>query len=294
MPELKCLTTKDVARLCRVSTATVKRWEESGLIQSERTSGGHRRFRAEEVARFQLDQNLGLKQSHGDESLTKAITRRREKTFNFGSALLQALLSGCEEAVSNILINEYLNGKALTDIFDELFCPAMREIGDLWFRGEISITQEHLASRIAQNAIYKLRSKLLVTNAPENLAICCAFEGDYHELPTNLAQITLENEGWEVLNFGANTPLYSLTDEVLQNAPKLVCISAVFMNDVERLSRDFKEFSCQLAKNKIPVLLGGRVFDEQTLRHRFPADKYAQKLRDVSDFAAEITRQNRS
>src|SRR6185369_7333755 len=73
----KSLTTKEVARLCRVSDATVKRWDESGLIHSERTNGGHRRFRAEEVARFQRQMGLGSKNCPGDESVITATTRRR-------------------------------------------------------------------------------------------------------------------------------------------------------------------------------------------------------------------------
>jgi excisionase family DNA binding protein len=80
MADIKGFTTIEVARLCRVSDATVKRWEEAGLLKSERTSGGHRRFRVEEVARFQREQGLGLKQSHGDESVTKTTkTRARDK-----------------------------------------------------------------------------------------------------------------------------------------------------------------------------------------------------------------------
>ena len=75
---MKTLTTKEVARLCRVSDATVKRWEESGLIMSERTNGGHRRFRADEICRFQQEQGLGVKVAHGDESVLSAVTRRRD------------------------------------------------------------------------------------------------------------------------------------------------------------------------------------------------------------------------
>ena len=60
MSETNYLTTKEVAQLCRVSDATVKRWEDAGLLKSERTCGKHRRFRADEVARFQRMQGLGL------------------------------------------------------------------------------------------------------------------------------------------------------------------------------------------------------------------------------------------
>ncbi|HXH70657.1 MAG TPA: MerR family DNA-binding transcriptional regulator, partial [Pyrinomonadaceae bacterium] len=219
MTYLKCLTTKEVARLCRVSDATVKRWEDAGLLQSERTGGGHRRFRAEEVVRFQREQKLGLKKFHGDESVVSAVARRRKNKYLPGSPLLKSLVAGCEEAAANLLIGEYLQGKSLTEIFDYSICPAMRLIGELWLEGELTVSQEHLATRTAHNSIYKLRNTLPVPEMTGELAVCCAVEGDFHELPTHLAQMTIENEGWEVLNFGANTPLKCLAKEISRHSP---------------------------------------------------------------------------
>jgi len=292
MADLKCFTTKEVARLCRVSDATVKRWEDAGLLQSERTSGGHRRFRAEEVIRFQRDQCLGLKQSHGDESVVKATNRVRDKKNYSDSTFLQSLIAGCEEAATNILIAAHLEGKPLTEIIDCLICPAMQEIGELWYRGEISVTQEHLATRAAYSAIYKLRNTLPIPEMRNELAMCCAMEGDFHELPTHLAQIAIENEGLEVVNFGANTPLYCLAEEVLQYSPKIVCISVTIMNDLERLSRDYKNFREQIAKLKIPILLGGRVFEDEHIRKRFVTEFYMHSFTSVAKFARSLTIEN--
>ncbi|HEX8638341.1 MAG TPA: B12-binding domain-containing protein, partial [Pyrinomonadaceae bacterium] len=148
----KNLTTKEVARLCRVSDATVKRWEDAGLIKSERTSGGHRRFRAEEIARFQREQNLGLKLTHGDESVARAATRRRVNKNHSHSSLFHSLVAGAEEEAANLLVGAHLRDKPLIEIFDGLICPAMRRVGELWYKGELTIAQEHLATRTAHNA----------------------------------------------------------------------------------------------------------------------------------------------
>jgi hemerythrin-like metal-binding protein/excisionase family DNA binding protein len=43
------LTTAEAAAVLKISAATLKRWAQSGLIPSERTEGGHRRFRFEDV-----------------------------------------------------------------------------------------------------------------------------------------------------------------------------------------------------------------------------------------------------
>ncbi len=284
MTDLKCLTTKEVARLCRVSDATVKRWQEAGLLQSERTSGNHRRFRPEEVARFQRAQGLGLKQCHGDESVLAASTRKHAgKTFS-SCALFQSLMAGCEEAAANVLIGAYLEGKQLAEIFDDLVCPAMRRIGELWADGQINIAQEHLATRVAHNALYKLRRTLSVSKSIEKTAMCCALEGDFHELPTHLVQMTIENEGWDAINFGANTPLYALTEEIVRRKPDLVCISGVILSDAEHIFRDYQALTAQTLKLKIPFVLGGKVFADEQTRARFPAELYAEKFTDVAEF----------
>ncbi len=288
MPDIKGFTTIEVARLCRVSDATVKRWEEAGLLKSERTSGGHRRFRAEEVARFQREQGLGLKQSHGDESVTKTTNRSRDKKNYSDSAFFQSLIEGGEEAVTNVFIKAHLERRPLTEIIDRLVCPAMREIGELWHRNEISVAQEHLATRTAISALYRLRNALPIPEMKNGLAVCCAMEGDFHELPTLLAQIAIENEGLEVINFGASTPLYSLADEVMRHSPNFVCVSAAVINDLERLTRDYQNFREKTARLEIPILLGGRVFEDAHIRKRFKSEFYARSFTDVAEFARNL------
>lgn len=285
----KSLTTREVARLCRVSNATVKRWEDAGVLNSERTSGGHRRFRAEEIARFQRGQKLGLKLAHGDESVAKIKTRRRENKNHSPCLFFQSLVAGAEEEASNLLINAYLHGKQVADIFDDLICPAMNCIGDLWYKGELTVAQEHLATRTSCNAIHKMRLTIPVPEMNGGLAMCCGVEGDFHELPTHLAQMTIENEGWDVLNFGANTPFYSLAEEVLQHSPKAVCVSATMMPDIERLARDYKDFRERICKLQIPVIVGGRAFADEPLRRRFPAELYAENFTDLARFVKRIS-----
>ena len=41
-------------------------------------------------------------------------------------------------------------------------------------------------------------------------AICCGVDGDLHELPVHLAEIILENEGWDTRNLGPGRPSRTL------------------------------------------------------------------------------------
>lgn len=287
MSETNYLTTKEVARLCRVSDATVKRWEDAGFLRSERTSGKHRRFRADEVARFQREQGLGQKITHGDQSV-KTTMARRKNLAGATSTLFDLLTAGCEEEAANHLIGAYLQGTPLTEIFDEMLSPALRQVGELWYQGELSVAQEHLASRAAHYAVHKLRTSLPLPEPKNKFAFCAAFEGDQHELPSYLAQVTIENEGWEVANFGANTPFFSLNDEIQQYMPQVICISATFIAELERLSRDYKQLRENASRLKIQIILGGKVFDDDHLRRRFPADFYAESFAQVAHFIKRL------
>lgn len=283
MSEINYLTTKDVARLCHVSDATVKRWEDAGVLRSQRTSGKHRRFLAEEVARFQREQGLGARGTLGDRSLQTSISRRRSVADN-NSPLLDLLTSGSDEETANYLIGTMLKGTALTSVFDEHLSPVLRQIGELWYGGELSVAQEHLASRAAHYAAHKIRDSIQVPEPTGKTAFCAALEGDLHELPPYLAQISIENEGWEVMNFGANLPLFTLTDEITQYTPDAVCISATFIVEIDRLTRDYKQFHKTAQELKIPIILGGRMFSDDDVRRRFPADFYADSFASVVDF----------
>jgi MerR family transcriptional regulator, light-induced transcriptional regulator len=285
---MKSLTTKEVSRLCHVSDATVKRWEEAGVLRSERTNGGHRRFRAEEVARFQREKSLGLKTCHGDESANSAATRRRENRDHSESEIFHSLVAGREEEVSNILINNYLNGMCITEVIDETLCSAMRRIGELWSMGDLTIAQEHLATRAASVAIHKLRSIIPVPTLSGEIAICCAFEGDFHELSILLAQVVLESQGWEVMNFGCNTPLYALIDEVHHHVPDLICISATVLNDTDRAARDYSDFRSKTIKYKIPVVMGGKALGTERVSRKFPADLHASSFSNLAEFSDKI------
>src|SRR4051794_18312178 len=53
-------TSHDVAELLGVTTVTVARWIDRGLLEAFRTGGGHRRVEASELRRFMLSRGLSM------------------------------------------------------------------------------------------------------------------------------------------------------------------------------------------------------------------------------------------
>ncbi|MEJ7710425.1 MAG: B12-binding domain-containing protein [Pyrinomonadaceae bacterium] len=97
--------------------------------------------------------------------------------------LFEALIAGRIEEAASLLVNAYLHGHSLAALFDETVSTAMRRIGELWYKGELTIAQEHIATRTALEVLHTLRRIVEVPEENGLLAICCSVEADFHELP---------------------------------------------------------------------------------------------------------------
>lgn len=282
----KMLTTKKVANLLNVSEATVKRWTDEGLLETEKTVGGHRRFRLEKIARFKKEQL-------GDQTNDVQSIRPSAEKFSKGTSgakfdsLFQSLVDGNGSDTTSLILNAYMSGATLPFIFDEFICKAMRKIGDLWYKGELTIAQEHLATRTALIGVSALSHTLINRSKLPFSAICCCVEEDFHDLPLHLVQTLLENAGWQVINLGANTPFFSLTEAVMRHKPNLVCVSSTVFYSIDRAEREYKEFHHAATKNEALILLGGDGFKNEEIRSRFPADFYSFSFTQFAGFIKE-------
>ena len=281
------LTTKAVAKLLRVSEATVKRWANSGLLQSDKTVGGHRRFSLNAVAHLRRELGIG----------PGADTPSRQSAPKKGSVILPAtvefadtLLRADEKEAGAMLVQAYLSGAALTTLFDETITGAMHRVGELWFNGSITVADEHLATRVVFGSLQTLSAVMMPVQPNGLKAICCGIEGDLHELPVQLGRIILESEGWEVQSLGPNTPLFALSEMVARQRPQLVCISARSISDLDRATAEYSQLRKITGKLGVSVVIGGEAFRDPVFRERFPSEFYADNFTGFAKFIRALVK----
>ena len=277
------LTTKEVARLLQVSEATVKRWADDGLLHSSKTAGGHRRFSTQSIASLRREKGIGT-----EPALRRPPKKGRALSLSssarFTERFTELLLGGEEKEATALLIHAYMEGQTLVALFDKTITEAMHEVGELWFRGTITVADEHLATRVVLSALQGLRGIVVAAEATGMKAICCGIDGDLHELPVHLAEIILETEGWATRNLGPNTPLFSLREMVTQQRPQLVCISARSIADLDRATSEYAQLRKVTGKLGASVVIGGEGFRNPTIRQRFPCDFYAEDFAGLAKF----------
>jgi methanogenic corrinoid protein MtbC1 len=203
------------------------------------------------------------------------------------------LVEGDEGETAALLISAYLHGQSLASLFDRVVTPAMRQIGDLWYRGELTIADEHLAAQTAIASVQKLRSVIHVSPPTETRALICGIEGDLHELPIHLLHSLLEADGWDVINLGPNTPLFTLVEALARHRPQLLCIAAKLMTDPDRFGRDYAEVRKAATKLHSAIALGGDGFADPVLRERFPSEFCAESFEQLLGFARSLISKKR-
>lgn len=274
-----------------VSEASVKRWADSGLLPMEKTAGGHRRFRPEDLAAARRagpsaaetrPQRLWAAPSPGE---APPLTPEREAGLT--EETFRALLEGRDEELSARLVSLRLKGHSVGRIADALLCPAMRRVGDLWHTGALTVAQEHVATRTAVVALQGLGEA--VPASEEGLrALCCSVEDDFHELPLRLATLTLGAAGLAVFNLGPSTPFSALAEVVHRFRPELICVSSTVLLRLDRAVYEFPSFQKAARRAGSAVVLGGAGFGAEDVRRRLPADLHAESFRQLEQFVATL------
>jgi excisionase family DNA binding protein len=281
------LTTRQLARMWQVSEATIKRWADAGYLHSQKTIGGHRRFTLSEVLRFQSERGLRAHQEREAQAQAAHASARRSATARRNQAREQffaAIFNGHEAEATAILLQQHLDRMPPVRILEEIVTASLHRVGDLWHGDEMSVADEHLATRTAIRAIESLRAVIRPTELDGPVAICCAVEDELHEVATLCVQVLLETEGWSVRNFGANMPFFALGETVNKHRPRLVCISSTTNIALARYAREYEQFQTLARKHRARIVLGGEGFQDETIQKRFPADLHAETLKQLLEF----------
>jgi excisionase family DNA binding protein len=291
----KLFSTAELARMWNVSESTVKRWADSGDLACVKTPGGHRRFTLEEISRFQRSQGFQavgnlVSTAGGESDLAHALERALERRdFAALTDLFCALaLEGDAEGLRSALARIYLRGISPLAIFEQIVTPALHRIGERWMRGEITVADEHLATRTTIDALTRIQPDFVGRSTAGRTAVVGCPEDELHEVAARCVAFLLEIEGWKTITLGMNTPFFSFKDALDRHAPALVCVSSTMMIDIERQARDYAPLFEASREAGAKVVLGGTGFREPEVRNRFEHDFYAESFRELLRFAAGL------
>lgn len=245
------VSTKRVAAMLGVSEATVKRWSDAGTLRCFKTAGGHRKFRLRDVKAFLSDQR--------DEA-PAAIAPATSLSADQVEVRSLALAADVDGLVS-FIANQRLKGISLAETFDQVFAPAMADIGESWSRGRVSAAQEHIASAAICDMLARIRPLVeRSSRSDKGRALCACLGEERHDIGVRMVSLVLVSEGYRVANAGANVPASDLAMMVAGNPPAVVALSASVCGESAALERDLAIVAGACLAGRTQAVVGGPGF----------------------------------
>ncbi|MFT4974399.1 MAG: DNA-binding transcriptional MerR regulator [Myxococcota bacterium] len=253
---------KTVSELLQIPRNTLLAWERRyQVVSPARQDNGYREYsdvdidRLREVKRridegYKVSEAISMLEEHEQTPepplAAPTLDRVREE-------LLQHLLR-FDRAAADALVRP-LVAVSYRHQINRIYFPMLRDVGDGWSSGQISIAQEHYISAFCRERLVAML--LSLECGPKNgpLAICAGYPGERHDLSLIALSVILAMRGKRILLLGADVPLDELRHVVATQAPELTCVSVM----IPRPAREVVAFARSLSSvAKGRVVLGGR------------------------------------
>jgi DNA-binding transcriptional MerR regulator len=222
----------ELSRRSGVSPELLRAWERRyGLLQPERTAGGLRLYTGDDLDRvraMQRHMENGL-----DAREAADLAREAARGRVAGAALdpaaerahLARVMDAFDEPAAQARIDDLLARTTIDALLSEIVIPYLRELGQRWESGEVSIAQEHFASNLLRGRLLGLARGWGRGAGPRALLACP--EGERHDLGLIAFGLALRERGWRIDYLGSDTPLASIAETAEAIEPDLLVLSAV-------------------------------------------------------------------
>ncbi len=228
------------AQISGVKEPLIRQWERRyGVLHPQRTPGGYRTYSdadIEVLKRLKALTTQGVSIAQAVQQLP-SIRRDVKATAELPPkpATTEQLIAWTEEIFVaaarfdqlrvDLVLGEVLASLPPLAFYDDFVGPLLRQVGDHWHAGEISVAEEHLVSQAARQRLIAL-----LAGAPrrsKHHVVCACPADEEHELGLLGVALHFRHAGWRVTYLGARTPALQLARVVKGAKADLVALSMI-------------------------------------------------------------------
>ena len=171
-------------------------------------------------------------------------------------------------------------GLSFDELCEDVFRPALYEIGELWERREITVADEHLASAIAETVLACVGS--FATAAPDASprVLVCSTQDEGHALGARMVGETFAAADWSVQYLGASTPIDAVASAVVEREVDVLALSTTMSHNLPIAAETVA--AVRAAAPHVRIVVGGQAYvHDPRLAEGVGADLYLDDLRDL-------------
>lgn len=222
----------------------------------------------EEIAELRKGKSSGKRLSYDDLPLEEAICQKIKDGFKQRLKLPQLMTEGkfSYEYIDTIVpqVAEALKKHRPLDFINQHLMVAMKELGDGFARGEVSLPHLLKSADIMKQAMGYIEARLRYSSGVSvhdeirykgTVVIGTVFQ-DVHSIGKDLAKTLLENYGYRVIDLGVQTPLEKFVETAKKERADAVGMSALLVqtsNHMITVARLLQDAGLQ----NTDILIGG-------------------------------------
>ena len=243
-----------------VSHSSLRFLQREGLIDPQRTPGGHRLYAASDLARIRLikqwqDQRLSLIQIRQRLAELDVL----DSPASIAARFLDLALAGDGADATRLVLLTDERGMPLVRMFGEVLRPVLVEIGEKWATGKITVAQEHECSELVRDLIAQLSVRHAAPRPGRPVVVAACVADEMHELGLRMVAGALRERQASLHYLGANIIIDFLVDSVRRRQPDIVLLSASLDSHLPALRETVAALiQADLGERRPAVVVGGQ------------------------------------
>ena len=139
---------------------------------------------------------------------------------------------------------------------DQSVVPLLREIGDRWHDGRLSIAEEHMASAIIEAFVVAAIQAMAVPEGAPSVFVATPM-GSRHVIAAALVGAAASAVGWRPVFLGGDLPAAEIARAAIAGSAMAVALSVVYADDLSRTLSELRLLRQRLPAH-VAVIVGGR------------------------------------
>ncbi len=224
---------KDLENFTQIKAHTIRIWEQRyGLLEPSRTETNIRYYNESDLKKIL---NINLLYNSGLKISKIALLSEAEIVENSKAIILNSttehqsdidklilLILAFDGAKIEEFIVESSKKKSLVEVYETVFLPLFKKIGELWQVDSIEIIHEHYFSTIFRQFLISEIHKIQVQSKNPKKALLFLHDTEEHEFSILLYNYILKSNDFECYYLGQKTPISEILNAVEQIKPNLV------------------------------------------------------------------------